>query len=308
MSTLKTKIDNEAVLNFLKSDFSPDIQLLTPIKEGERSQAFSFLSKDSEFVIRVHSKKHGFEKDKYAHDHFNSKSIPIPKTFQIGRIRDKFYYSITEKVEGKIIDHFEKDEIRKFIPELINVLDSIHSFDIGETQFGDWGIDGKAPETSWKNYLIKLIEEFENYENKTPENTLLEPDVVQKILARYKQLIDHCSNIRHLVHGDYGFNNLLSDGEKITGVIDWELSKYGDFLYDVAWLSFWDTTIDYADIFCKHYQDKNVAVPNFHERILCYKLHFGLGALSFFSDSEQEKSYRWAKERLLKLTEQPSIL
>lgn len=301
MSTLKTKIDRELVLNFLKSNFAQDIQSLTAIKEGETSQAFSFSSKDREFVIRVHSKKHGFEKDRYAHDHFNSQRIPIPKTFQIGQLSNKFYCSITQKAEGKIIDHFEKEEIRQFIPELINVLDSIHGFNIGDTQFGDWEIDGKAPETSWKNYLLKLVEEFEDYKNKTPENTLLEQEVVHKILARYKQLVGYCPNIRHLVHGDYGFNNLLSDGKKITSVIDWELSKYGDFLYDVAWLSFWETTIDYADIFLKHYQEKDVSVPNLHERILCYKLHFGLGALGFFSDSEQDKSYKWAKERLLGL-------
>ena len=301
MSTLKTKIDNEIVLNFLKSNFAPDIQSLTAVEEGETSQAFSFSLKGDEFVIRVHSKKHGFEKDQYAHDHFNSRSIPIPKTFQIGQLSDKFYYSITQKAEGKTIDHFEKDEIRKFIPELINVLDSIHSFDIGNTQFGDWETDGKAPETSWKNYLLKLMEQFGDYENKTFENALLEPVVVQKILARYKQLVHFCPNIRYLVHGDYGFNNLLSDGKKITGVIDWELSKYGDFLYDVAWLSFWETSINYADIFWKHYQENNFPVSNFQERILCYKLHFGVGALSFFSDSEQEKSYKWTKKRLLRL-------
>lgn len=301
MSTVKTKIDDEVVLNFLKSGFAPNIQSLATIKEGETSQAFSFSSNANEFIIRVNPKKHGFEKDKYAHEHFNSQKVPIPKTFQIGKLSDNFYYSITEKVAGKIIDHFEKEEIRKFIPELINVLDSIHGFDIGETQFGDWEIDGKAPETSWKNYLHKLIRGFEGCENKAPDNTLLESEVVQKLIARYKQLLDYCPNIRHLVHADYGFNNLLSNGKKITGVIDWELSKYGDFLYDIAWLSFWETTIDYADIFLKHYQETNISVPNFHERLLCYKLHLGLRALSFFSDSEQEKSYRGAKERLLGL-------
>ncbi|MHB8651748.1 MAG: aminoglycoside phosphotransferase family protein [Minisyncoccota bacterium] len=301
MSTLKTKIDNELVLTFLKSNFAPDIQLLTAIKEGETSQAFSFSSETGDFVIRVHSKKYGFEKDKYAYDHFNSQNIPIPKTLQIGQLNNNFYYSITQKADGKIIDHFEKEEVRQVIPQLVNVLDSIHDFNIGDTQFGDWKIDGKASETSWKEYLLKLIEKFKDHENKTFEGTLLEQDIVHEILVRYKQLIDYCPNIRHLVHGDYGFNNLLSNGKNITGVIDWELSKYGDFLYDVAWLSFWETTIDYADIFLKHYQEKNVSVPNFRERILCYKLHFGLGALRFFSDSEQEKSYTLAKERLLGL-------
>jgi len=301
MSTPKPKIDHELVLTFLKSNFAPDVQSLTAIKEGETSQAFSFSSESGEFVIRVHSTKHGSDKDRYAHNHFSSQRIPIPRTFQIGQLEDKFYYWITEKAEGKIIAHFEKEEIRKLIPELIGVLDSIHGFDIGDTQFGDWEVDGKASETSWKNYLLKLVKEFEGYENKSPESILLESEVVKKILARYKQLIDHCPNIRHLVHGDYGFNNLLSDGKRITGVIDWELSKYGDFLYDVAWLSFWETTLDYGDIFLKHYQERNISVANFHERILCYKLHVGLGALSFFSDSEREKSYKWAKERLLGL-------
>lgn len=301
MSTLKTKIDHGLVLNFLKNDFVSDIQSLTSIKEGKASQAFSFSSKSGKFVIRVHSKKHGFEKDKYAHKHFGSYSIPIPKTFQLGQISDKYYYSITEKAEGKIVDRFKKEEIQKFIPELINVLDSIHSFDIDGTQFGNWGVDGEAPKSSWKNFLLELVVKFDNYENETLSDTLLEQNVVQKILTRYKQLIDYCPNIRHLIHGDYGFDNLFSDGQKITAVIDWELSKYGDFLYDVAWLNFWETTIDYADIFLKHYQGKNVQTPNFHERILCYKLHLGLGALCFFSEAKQEKNYKWIKKRLLGL-------
>ncbi len=301
MSTAKTKIDNEVVFHFLKRDFAPDITLLTAIKDGETSQSFSFSSKGDEFVIRINPEKHGFEKDEYAYNHFNSNNIPIPKTFQIGQLNDTLHYSITAKAEGKIIDQFTKEEIRTFIPELIHTLDSIHNFPIGDTQFGDWDIDGKASKASWENYLLKDIEGFETYENTTPEKTLLETDVVQKILTRFKQLVAYCPNIRHLVHADYGFNNVLADGKKITGVIDWDLSKYGDFLYDVAWLSFWETSIEYADIFRKHYQEKGVAIPNFDERILCYKLHLGLGALSFFSDSEQEKSYKWARERLLEL-------
>lgn len=302
MSTLKTKINSEIVLGFLKNNFTTDIQSLAPIKEGETSKAFSFSSKGGEFIIRVHSKKHGFEKDKYAHEHFDSENIPIPKMFQMGQLNEKLCYSITAKAKGKIIDHFEKDEIRKFIPKLIETLNAIRSFDISNTtQFGDWDSNGRAHETSWKNYLAKLIIEFSSYRNKRTSGALLDGEVVEKILVRYKQLIDHCPNIRHLVHGDYGFNNLFSDGKKITGIIDWELSKYGDFLYDVAWLSFWEFEIDYAGILLKHYENKGIPVPNFRERILCYKLHFGLGALGFFSDSGKKKSYNWAKERLLEL-------
>lgn len=274
MSTLKTKIDQKFVLDFLKSNFASDIQSLTNIKEGETAQAFSFSSKKSDFIVRIHSRKHGFEKDEYAHIHFSSKNLPIPKTFKIGKLNDKFFYSITQKSKGKIIDHFKKEEVQKFMPELINTLHSIHNVNIGKTKFGDWEIDGRANEESWNDSLLKLVERYDNYKNEDTDNVLLEEDVVKQILIRYKKLIPYCPNISHLVHGDYGFNNLLSDGKKITGVIDWDLSKYGDFLWDVAWLSFWETKIDYAGIFLKYYKEKKIPVPNFDKRILCCKLNF----------------------------------
>lgn len=302
MSTLKTKIDKKIVLKFLINNFASDIKVLNPIKGGEMSRAFSFSSKNNEFIIRVHPKKRGFEKDKYAYKHFNSEKIPIPKTFQIGRLNKTLYYSITEKVKGKITEHFTKDEIHKLIPQLIKTLDAIHNFDISNTNgFGEWDSNGKASDTNWKNFLLELIERFGSYKNKGRREVSLEEDVVNTILARFKQLIDYCPNLRHLIHGDYGSDNLLSDNNKITGVIDWELSRYGDFLYDVAWLDFWETKVDYADIFKKHYKSTDVSIPNFQERILCYKFHSGLGALGFFSASGQEKSYNWTKERLLKL-------
>jgi aminoglycoside phosphotransferase (APT) family kinase protein len=36
------------------------------------------------------------------------------------------------------------------------------------------------------------------------------------------------------VHGDFGSNNVLADGEHITGVVDWSEAMIGDPLYDVA--------------------------------------------------------------------------
>ena len=39
-----------------------------------------------------------------------------------------------------------------------------------------------------------------------------------------------------LVHGDYRAGNLLFDGDRISGVLDWELSHVGDPAEDLAWL------------------------------------------------------------------------
>lgn len=42
-----------------------------------------------------------------------------------------------------------------------------------------------------------------------------------------------------VVHGDFHHRNLLAEGERVTGVIDWEQATAGDLRYDVFLLAFW---------------------------------------------------------------------
>ncbi len=37
-----------------------------------------------------------------------------------------------------------------------------------------------------------------------------------------------------LVHGDLIIHNLLTDGRRLTGILDWECAQYGDYFYDLA--------------------------------------------------------------------------
>ena len=41
--------------------------------------------------------------------------------------------------------------------------------------------------------------------------------------------------------GDFGSNNVLTDGSRITGVLDWSEAMIGDGMYDVANILFWRT-------------------------------------------------------------------
>ena len=41
---------------------------------------------------------------------------------------------------------------------------------------------------------------------------------------------------RALVHGDFRMGNLMVDGERVTGVLDWELTHIGDPVEDLGWL------------------------------------------------------------------------
>lgn len=301
MSTRKTQIDTKVVLEFLKKKFDKNITFIAPLEGGEMSQAFSFDSGNGRFVIRVDIGIKAFVKDKYAFEHFSSDKIPIPEVIRMGKMNPQYYYAITKRAEGKILDHFSLEVIREVLPELMKVLDNIHSVNIDTSKYGDWDENGGAFFDSWKEFLLSINDEqYFGWKNLF-KNSFMEEEVFTKAYGKIKQLINHCPEIRHLIHGDYGFNNLLSDGKKITGVIDWGESKYGDFLYDVAWLGFWTRDIDYEEEFYKHYKEKEIKIPNYKERILCYKLHLGLSAAHFFVTSNQEKSYIWVRDRILSL-------
>lgn len=302
MSPLKTKVNEDEVLTLLKRSFGNKITSVAFIKGGETSQAFSFKSGDRELVIRINSKTYSFEKDKFAYEHFATSSIPIPRLLKIDKFNEKYSYAISEKASGRDLDNFDDETHKKLLPQLISVLDSIHEAKIDPTgKFGYWNEDGNAKFESWKAFILDYEDEvYSNWDN-LYRKTILEKDVVDQAIKMISGLVHFLPEERFLVHGDYGFNNVVSDGNKITGVLDWGESKYGDFLYDVAWLEFFSSSIKYGDIFKEHYASVGTEIQNYDERLLCYQLHLGIGSLGFFALSEQKHHYIFQKNKLLSL-------
>lgn len=308
MSTYKTRIEQKLVKEFVKENFTTDAHSFKSIADGEASQGFFFSSKSDEYVIRVNKKIYSFEKDKYAYENFQSEKIPIPETLSIGKLNNDLFFSITKRARGKLLSDLSKEEILKAIPSIIKILDSIHAIDISYTTgFGCFDAKGKTDLKSFSHHLEKLITRMPESYKKEVGNKLLEKNVVDKLLEKYKKLLKYSPDVRYLVHADFGFNNATVENNKITGIFDWEHAFYGDFLYDIAWLDFWGNKaiekdrIDYKGIFYKHYQEKDVDIINYNERILLYKLNFGIGAMMFFVHSHQEKKYLDTKTHLLEL-------
>jgi aminoglycoside phosphotransferase (APT) family kinase protein len=63
------------------------------------------------------------------------------------------------------------------------------------------------------------------------------------LLVASSWLRSHAPECREtvLVHGDSGPGNFLHDGQHLTGVLDWELSHWGDPMDDLAWWWFRET-------------------------------------------------------------------
>tara|TARA_B110000503_G_scaffold13843_1_gene18714 strand:+ start:337 stop:1800 length:1464 start_codon:yes stop_codon:yes gene_type:complete len=71
---------------------------------------------------------------------------------------------------------------------------------------------------------------------------------------------------RALVHGDYGLNNLLIEGDRVTGILDWEHAHIGNPAYDLGYfhpmasaLASWSTFLDaYANTGVNMPDDKEI--------------------------------------------------
>lgn len=302
MSTIKTRISDKNALEILKERFDSEIGSITSLPGGEMSQAFSFTSKGKNLVIRFYKEATSFEKDKYAHDHFGCEAVPIPKTHIIGRLDDRsLFFSITDKVEGKNLDLLDNETRIKLIPQEIEILHTLHNSKVEEKGYGWWDRNGFAKYSSWQENLYAKKEHVDSDFLKVNKQHPPEMKDIETVYNKMLELIPKMPNLHFLVHADYGMSNLMSDGIKITGVLDFGNSMYGDFLYDVAWLDFWLRDMNYKDHFQKFYYEKKVTVPDFETRILCYQLHMGMGILGFFIMSEQKDKYDLSKQRLFNL-------
>jgi hypothetical protein len=86
---------------------------------------------------------------------------------------------------------------------------------------------------------------------------------------------------------EHGVTDLVVDGDQVTGVVDWGNSMYGDFLFDIAWFSFWKPwypawrDIDFRAEAARHFASIGLVVENFETRMRCYETYIGLDGQAY---------------------------
>jgi hygromycin-B 4-O-kinase len=201
--------------------------------------------------------------------------------------------------------------MRAVLPSLFAALDAARLVDLSaSTGFGGWGAEGNAPFASWREALLDVV-----VDHPTARvhgwRARLDADPSRagpfdEAAARLQTLVACCPEERHLIHSDLLHFNVLVVGNRLSAVFDWQCAMYGDFLYDVAWLTFWAPWyrawdgIDFEQEAAHHFADVGLDVPNFTARLRCYELHIGLGSLSYMAFRENWEHFAWTAERMLR--------
>lgn len=301
MKSFKLSMDVYSAKEKLTTILGSPIASLSPIEMGELSKVFSFEWNGHAYVAHFKETKDSLVKANYIYQTYGSR-LPIPKVIEVEEL-DGIFISITEKAAGKPISTFSPVQQEFILRDVARQLVKLGQLDINQTLGYGWiSPKGKTTSTSWTETIEKFfaIDPDDFYQDWTRlyEESFLERPLFEEGFSSMMKLLRYAPKSPLLVHGDFHLGNMLSDGNKVTGIVDWEMAMYGDFMMDVAGLHFWHPALDFPrkvqDICRLH----DIEIPHFEERLRCYMLFKAVDGLRFYAKQDARPSYDYIKGRL----------
>lgn len=280
---------------------------ITPLKGGAWSTVFAFREAGRDYVVRFHDRRDDLEKDRFA-QRWVSEPLRTPRIVEIGDL-PQGAYGISERVSGTPIDDLDHAGMREVLPPLFAAMDAMREADLAGTRgFGLWHGNGAGDHASWRDTLVREDAPGERAAQRARlAASRIGAAEFDAALARMHQLLPSCPEERHLVHNDLLYFNVLTDGHGVV-LLDWGASIFGDFLYDVALLTFWWPwyakrwgDIDIRREVERHYAAIDLRIPAFRERLRCCELDIGISHIAYQAGREEWDNARWTAARTLAL-------
>jgi hygromycin-B 4-O-kinase len=311
--TTTPTIDPATAAGFLGSlvgDGRPVV--VTPIGAGAWSQAYAFSHNGHDYVARFAVLREDFERDHIAAA-FSSAALPVPRTVAIGEAFGG-YYSITERAYGDFLDRADGAQMRRILPALLAALDAARCIDLSASAgYGTVDIDGNGLYPTWQAALLDIGQDAaDNRIHGWRERLRASPYGLGAFDAAYEcleSLAPQCPNDRHVIHSDLINRNVLIAGDRINAVIDWGCLMYGDFLYDLAWLTFWAPWypawrgIDFEAEALGHASAIGLDLPDAAIRLRCYEIHIGLAHFAYNAFLGRWSEYEQTAARTLAIVD-----
>jgi hygromycin-B 4-O-kinase len=246
---------------------------------GANSTVFSFRLQDQDFVMRI-----GLDVSAYCRDSLVARfagHFPVPRVFETGNFDETRHYAISEKMPGWELRMLPLNKALKMLPLLSETAGRIHAADIsGSRGFGVFDHAGNGVASSWKEFLLSYHRYRDSDQwKKDLAGNIPGAGLLDHCLKRMEVFIPCCPERRRLVHGDFSFNNILSDGRRITGVVDWQYCSAGDEVFDFATSHFWYGHSPLGKAWFGLFIEKLGHSENFDERFKCYLLKSAIGGL-----------------------------
>ena len=281
---------------------------LTPLTGGMWSTTFAFAERGQEYVVRFHERRDDLEKDRFAM-RWATARLRTPRMVEIAET-SAGPYGISERVTGSPIDDLDEAGMRAVLPALLRTLDALRGSSTDGTHgYGLWRGDGNAPHPPWRHVLAD--EEGAARMRATLVGSPVGTSAFDAGVSRILALADACPEERYVVHNDLLYRNVFWGADGIA-LLDWGASIYGDFLYDMALLTFWWPwfgarweRIDVRAEIEQHYREIALEVPAFGERMRCYELDIGVSHIASQIAQGLWDNAAWTARRTMALAAPP---
>ena len=260
---------------------------LRPLGGGFWSSAYSFSHAGRALVVRFGADKDWFEADRAAMA-FASPDLPVPEVVEIG---DAFggAYALSARHYGTNLEDVRPDQCDVAGPMLASLLGALYRVPKSPDLPVGWHWRPPRGDLTWRSWLSERLVDAPNPEVHDWRAALTAQSEADRIFraceARVRDLVEACPERRDLVHGDLLHANVLvaEDASRPSAVFSWKCSVRGDFLFDVAWCTFWSPWyrgIAAADPWSHIRQEPSVrddadAWVDAPMRHYCYELHIG---------------------------------
>ncbi|MFF2015386.1 aminoglycoside phosphotransferase family protein [Paenibacillus sp. NPDC058177] len=305
MAHSKPEVSMEEVQNLIKAHLGKSAEGIQAIEGGNLSSVFSFAIDQSEYVIRFSADQDAFVTEEYVANLLTSNHVLFPQTLGSGK-EGTLKFCISEKIAGKPLAEYDVDQRCKLLPDLIHQITRMNQVSLTSKQgFGYLRPDGSGSHENWEDVVTAVYAEDQTgtfWENWYAlfDTSCLERDVFNECYARLLDYSKYNAPHRYFVHGDCHEWNILSDGCKITGIIDGNF-MYGDFLIDIATIEHIVPNRDLAVDFGSYYEEMGVPIPDFTNRLIGARYFKGLDGLRFFAKMGWDHAYIELRDSLLSL-------
>ncbi len=264
---------------------------LSPLSGGFWSSAFAYRVGEDEFVLRLSDMPEGFAIDAAA-IRFRAPDLPVPLVVDTGKAMG-LHFAISQRHYGCFIEATSVEEASAVGSALEGLLAAMRAVPSKPDDAVVWYDRKASADVTWRAWLrADLVDDPDARVSRWRATLASNPRVDALFKAcesRIEELLPACPERRDLIHGDLLHQNVLvaDHAAHVTAIFSWKCSARGDFLFDVAWCTFWGAwhpSIAAADIW-----RRTLAAPDLGEGDLidapvrhhCYELQIAASHLGW---------------------------
>jgi hygromycin-B 4-O-kinase len=260
--------------------------------------SFECLVGNESFVVefRKPNMAQGLRIERLLGKRLNVVGVPIREVIADGT-HEGLMYTVARKERGRKAAELVPDEFGAALPSIFNTLLALSSVDVDGTEgYGWFDQQGVGTDRTWPAHLARIKDEepglfFGNWHSLF-ETTFLERERYDFYYSKMMNLTSGIDVPRLLVHGSFGPYKVLIENGIVSSVLDWADVRFGDPLFDLAYMDFWPTGYKIVDLFETHCTQLGINHKDFRKRVAVCKYYQALGAMMYFAKIDNQDAYQ----------------